>query len=103
MKTNNSNKLLGNGSSRLTALVASAALFTVIPTLFAQSGTWNNTSGGTWSTAGNWAGSTVANGAGNSATFTNLDLTAPTTVTLDSARTLSDLNFGDSDTSTPNG
>ena len=86
----------------LAVLGASAVLFTGTSS-YAASGTWTNTAGGTWSTAANWTNSIIADGAGNTATFTNLDLTAPTTVTLDSARTISDLNFGDADVSSPNG
>lgn len=82
---------------------ASALLLAGAHSTLAQSGTWNNTAGGTWSTAGNWAGSIIANGAGNTAAFSTLDLTVQTTVTLDSARTLGTLIFGDSDTNSPAG
>jgi hypothetical protein len=44
-----------------------------------------------WSTAANWQGGTVAAGMGTIASFT---LLAPATVTLDSARTLGGLDFG---------
>ena len=65
----------------------------------AANGTWiNTTSGGLWSTAGNWAGGTIANGAGFSADFSTINITADNTVHLDSARTLTGLIFGDSNT-----
>ncbi len=58
---------------------------------------WNNTAGGTWNTAGNWAESLVPNGAGISASFATLDITADTTVNLNSPRTIGNLTFGDTD------
>lgn len=69
----------------------------------AQSGTWINPVSDSWSNTVSWAAGTVANGAGNTADFGTLDLTAQTTVTLDSARTLGTLIFGDTDTNTPAG
>jgi len=66
----------------------------------AQSGVWSNTtSGQLWSVSGNWNSGTVANGSGNTATF-SVDITADTTVQLDSARTIGNLTFGDAVTST---
>ncbi|MGC4017359.1 MAG: M60 family metallopeptidase [Luteolibacter sp.] len=58
-------------------------------------GTWINPSGGSWSTAANWNSSIIANGANNTADFSTLNLTADTTVTLDGARTIGNLIFGD--------
>jgi autotransporter-associated beta strand protein len=65
--------------------------------------TWKNTAGGLWGTAGNWANANVANGSGLGADFSALDLTANTTVHLDSAITIGSLIFGDTDTTTPGG
>lgn len=89
--------------SLLTAACAVGLLLAGQPESRGQSGTWNNAAGGTWSTAADWTNSIIADGANNSATFTNLDLTGPATITLDSARTISDLNFADLDTNTPAG
>jgi fibronectin-binding autotransporter adhesin len=58
-------------------------------------GIWTNTSGGTWSTAGNWSGGVVANGSDATADFSTLNITANPTVTLDTARTIGNLIFGD--------
>jgi len=58
-------------------------------------GTWTNVSGGSWATSGNWAGNTIAAGAGNTADFSTLNPTADTTVTLDAARSIGTLVFGD--------
>jgi len=67
------------------------------------SGTWTNTAGGTWSTAGNWLGDTVATGSESTADFNTLNLAEDTTVTVDSARTIGNLVFGDTDTSSAAG
>ena len=63
------------------------------------SGTWNNHAGGQWNTAGNWLNNLVGSGSGSTADFSTLNITADTTVNLDSARTISNLVFGDTDTS----
>lgn len=63
------------------------------------SGTWTNTAGGPWGTAGNWLSDIVATGSGSTADFSTLDLTTDATVDLDSARTISNLVFGDTDIS----
>jgi len=68
------------------------AFTTVIPT---GNGTWTNTAGGSWSAPGNWDAYTVGSGTGNTANFGTLDLTADATVTLDGARTIGHLVFGD--------
>jgi len=62
---------------------------------------WLNTNGGLWSVAGNWDNSAVADGSGLGADFAGVDLSADTTVQLDSPRTLGSLLLGDIDTSTP--
>jgi len=60
-----------------------------------QSGTWTNLLGGSWAAAANWSGGTVAAGSDNTADFSTLTLSAAPTVTLDGARTLGNLIFGD--------
>jgi len=66
----------------------------------AQNGTWNTTTSGLlWSTPGNWASNIVADGSGNTANFNTLNITADTTVRLDTARTIGSLIFGDTTTS----
>ncbi|MCP5532112.1 MAG: autotransporter-associated beta strand repeat-containing protein [Akkermansiaceae bacterium] len=59
------------------------------------SGTWSNPGGGSWATGGNWSGNSIAAGAGNTADFSTVDITANTTVTLDAARSIGTLVFGD--------
>src|SRR3954466_5539839 len=68
----------------------------------AVDGTWNPTgftSGGNatglWSTSTNWTGGIVANGAGSQANFSTLNIGSDSTVSLDSARTIGRLLFGD--------
>ena len=67
------------------------------------SGTWTNPVGGQWNTAGNWLTNIVATGSGSTADFSTLNISADTTVHLDSARTISNLVFGDTDTSSAAG
>lgn len=58
-------------------------------------GTWTSVAtSGNWSATGNWSGGIVADGAGFNANFTS-NITATTTVTLDSVRTIGNLVFSD--------
>jgi autotransporter-associated beta strand protein len=66
----------------------------------ADNGTWTNASGGSWGTSGNWTGNLIAGGEGNTADFSTLNPTADTTVSLDAARAIGNLIFGDSNTTT---
>jgi len=59
------------------------------------SGIWTNNASGNWSTSNNWNGGIVANGISRMADFSTINLTANQTVTLDSARTIGGLRFGD--------
>ncbi|MCX6896741.1 MAG: autotransporter-associated beta strand repeat-containing protein [Verrucomicrobia bacterium] len=61
---------------------------------------WNNPAGGFWSTTANWLNNCIATGSGQTADFSQLDITADATVNLDSARTIGNLVFGDTDTGT---
>src|SRR5207302_9852943 len=86
--------------------VFAAALFLPQQSARADSGTWVATSGtvaasGTWSVPANWAGTTVADGIDATADFSTLDVSGTTNVILDTARTLGNLLFGDTDPSTP--
>jgi rhamnogalacturonan endolyase len=54
-------------------------------------------SGGSWSEPLNWMNAVVADGDSSSANFNTLDLSADTTVRLDSSRTLNSITFGDTD------
>lgn len=81
-------------------LTASSALL-LAPVAFAQNGTWNvTTTPASWATPGNWVGNVVAGGSGSTANFNTLNIPADTTVNLDGARTIGNLLFGDTDTST---
>ena len=60
----------------------------------AGSGSWQATSG-SWNTATNWAGGQIADGAGSFANFGSINLTADSTVTLATPRTIGTLVFGD--------
>lgn len=80
------------------ALGSAIAAMLATQVAHAQTSTWNVDADGLWSAPGNWS-SGVANGSGSTANFTN-NITADRTVSLDSARTLGSLVFGDSNTST---
>ena len=59
-------------------------------------GTWiDATSGGLWSGPGHWSGGTIADGQDAIADFSTLDITTDNTVHLNSARTIGQLLFGD--------
>ncbi len=62
----------------------------------ATNGTWiDATSGGLWSGPGHWSGGTIADGQDAIADFSTLDITTDNTVHLNSARTIGQLLFGD--------
>lgn len=64
----------------------------------AADGTWNTTTSGlSWGTPGNWLAG-VADGSGFTANFNTLNPTASVIVNLDSPRTIGNLIFGDTDT-----
>ncbi len=76
---------------------AIVGLFTspVSQTNLPKSGVWISDADGVWSAHTNWLDGVVANGPGSTADFSTLDITADRTVTLDSARTVGTLRFGD--------
>ena len=74
-----------SGSSAEASATASAA----------SSSAWSVDADGNWNTPANWSGGLIAFGPGYTADFSMLSLTANRTVTLDSARTISGLVFGD--------
>jgi autotransporter-associated beta strand protein len=61
----------------------------------------NQTTGGLWSDVANWDGGVIASGVGAIPIFGNFNLTASNTARLDAPRTLSGLNFGDTDITSP--
>ncbi len=69
----------------------------------AVDGTWillaSGNGSGSWPTTANWNGGTVASGIDALADFSTLNITATSTVTLDGARTVGTLKFGDATTS----
>ncbi len=69
----------------------------------AQAATWSNLAGGPWGTAGNWLKNTVPTGSGVTVDFNTLNITADTMVHLDSAQTIGNLVFGDTDPSSAAG
>jgi len=60
-----------------------------------SSGIWISSASGNWSAAANWSGGGIASGPGSTADFSTVSLPTNLTVTLDSARTISGLIFGD--------
>jgi autotransporter-associated beta strand protein len=63
-----------------------------------NNGIWTNASGGSWATNANWTGGLIAGGEGNTADFSTLNPTTDTTVTLNAARAIGNLTFGDTNT-----
>ena len=80
-------------SSFLTKIILSACLC-ASSFLFAADGTWNVDADGDWSNAGNWESGNIADGAGSTANFT-YNITEERAATLDSARTIGNVNFAD--------
>lgn len=66
-----------------------------------NNGAWINTAGGSWGVNGNWSGGTIAGGEGNTADFSSLNITANATITLDGARAIGNLVFGDTNPGSP--
>src|ERR1700686_1014948 len=64
-------------------------------TITTGTGTWAVDNSGTWSNPANWASNLVPDGAGSFADFSQVDLTANRTVTLDVSRTVGKLTIGD--------
>ena len=58
------------------------------------SGVWTNNASGNWGTSNNWSDGGVANGISRIADFSTINITSNQTVTLDSARTVGGLRFG---------
>ncbi len=61
----------------------------------AVDGTWTNLASSSWATTTNWLNGIVASGTDATADFSTLNITANATVTLDGARTVGTLKFGD--------
>lgn len=76
---------------KLTSLAL--ALLTSVVSL--KAGTWNQDTDGNWSNAGNWIGGMTPDSVDAIADFSTLDILGTRTVTLDSARTVGQLLFGD--------
>jgi autotransporter-associated beta strand protein len=72
------------------------ALYASAPYPAYTGGVWTNDADGNWSAGGNWSGGMIANGGGFIADFSTLNTMADRTVTLDSARTIGGLRFGNS-------
>lgn len=73
---------------------ASATLTITLPVVTGN-GTWAADADGLWSEPANWSSSFPANGVGFAANFNALNITADRVVTLDGARTVGTLRFGD--------
>ena len=96
----NVNRKLASG-----LLVCLITILAAAPKTYALSGTWTNlvsgNASGSWATAANWNNGVIADGADYTADFSTLDLTATNSVvTLDGARTIGNIIFGDTTPST---
>lgn len=84
--------------TKITGLILISSLCAA-PVSQAANGTWNSLSSASWGDSTKWSSSTIADGMGFSAFFTQLNLvTTPTTVDLDTARTIGALFIGDTNT-----
>jgi autotransporter-associated beta strand protein len=93
-------------SRRIRNIFTTASALLLAPAALAQdqNGTWNTTtSGQSWATPGNWLDSKIANGSGFTANFNTLNISGDITVNLDGARTVGNLIFGDTDTTSAAG
>ena len=81
-------------------LITAASVLLLNSQAFADDGTWNTTlNNQSWSSAANWLDNIIADGAGFTADFSTLNITANTTINLDGGRTIGNLIFGDTVTS----
>ena len=97
--------IVGAGSTTITASQAGDAVYapatavsrTLVVNAVIVRAAWGNPAGGAWATASNWKAGAIANGSSTVADFGTLDIAADTTVTLDAARTIGGLVFGDTE------
>jgi len=87
---------LAGGSCFNSASTSDIVAFTNMLVTFGSfgDGTWTNDASGTWSATGNWANAVPGNGPGFVADFSQVNLTADRTVTLDTSRSIGQMNFG---------
>jgi autotransporter-associated beta strand protein len=88
--------------SRHSFLLA-VALLAMALHAFADNGTWTSTSSAAWNTTSPWSGGNIADGSGFTANFSTINPTSDVSVTLGADRTIGNLTFGDTDTSTAAG
>lgn len=72
-----------------------SVVYTVTLPSVVGSGTWTADASGSWSDTVNWQSAYPANGVGSTANFGAVNITAERTVTLDRARSIGNLTFGD--------
>ncbi|MGN6553115.1 MAG: autotransporter-associated beta strand repeat-containing protein, partial [Verrucomicrobiota bacterium] len=86
---------IGSGAANESSFFTGSGLLNVTSsgTLGAGSGAWMVDAGGTWDNPLNWRSNTIPAGVGNTAYFTN-HLTSARTVTVDTAKTIGKLVFG---------
>jgi autotransporter-associated beta strand protein len=92
-------RINGGNAQTFDNLVIGTTMADVDATTPPITATWTNPAGGQWGTAGNWLDNIVATGSGSTANFNTLNISADTTVNLDSAQMIGNLVFGDTDTS----
>jgi autotransporter-associated beta strand protein len=79
-------------SAKADSAIASATYTTVTTPAVP---TWIATANGSWTNAGNWSNNVIALGSGLTADFSTLTMVSDVTVTLDGARTIGHLTYGD--------
>lgn len=81
------------------AATVSITIASSLAAMAQTNGTWSATVSGTWGDVNNWTGGTIAD-LGGSADFNSVDLPGATVVTIDSARSVGSMTFGDTGTGT---
>lgn len=71
------------------------AVLHLVPTIDADAGVWTGVTSSTWTAGSNWSGNSIPNGVAAHADFSSLDLAGQVTITLDGAKTVGSLTFGD--------
>ncbi len=87
----------------MVALLAMIVMSGTVASLYAGNGTWTSTTTGLWGDGAKWSGGNVADGSGYTANFGTINITSDVTVHFDSARTIGNLTFGDTVTSSAAG
>ncbi len=88
-------------SSLLRFVTITGSSLLAISNTHGANGTWLGTTGN-WGTPGTWSGGTIADAAGFTANFTGVNIASDRIITLDTIRTIGNITFTDTTTSSNN-